>query len=196
MLPVLYKLSFDTPFTQVIGYLLALGLVVYAAWSGYRGAQGPLNAKTGEHAAPGQSAQMAEIVKSTLSGKVLDKAGKGVASVTISVFHHNTNSTVTTTTDASGAYAVPGQDTVNNADYAVYAAEAGYAFTLSASDPAGAVTKFDFNGLYRTVVRFLAVPARDVGGINFTAMAAGEKMVSLARTGQSGSFASGDDATA
>ena len=141
----------------------------------------------------GQNAQMAEIVKSTLSGTVLDKAGKGVAGVTITVFHNNTNTGVTTTTDASGSYAMPGQDTVRNADYSIYANKAGYAFTLSSSDPAGTVTKFDFMGLYRTVVRFVAVPARDVGGINFTALDAGDTMVSLARTGQTSSYASGDD---
>ena len=51
----------------------------------------------------GQPSQAVQVVNSTLSGKVLYQAGKGVAGVTISVFHHNTNTTVTTTTHANGA---------------------------------------------------------------------------------------------
>ena len=140
--------------------------------------------------------QTAANVTNTLSGKVLDKAGNGVAGVTISVFHHNNNTSVTTTTDANGAYAVAGQSTVANADYAIYAAKAGYGFLPSVADPAGAVGKLDFFGLYRTVIRFLVMPAHNVTSANFTALAAGDRVVTLARTGQSASYASGDDAAA
>ena len=58
--------------------------------------------------------QTSPVVKNKVSGVVADKSGKPVAGVTISVFHHNTNTTVTTTTDASGAYLVAGQDTGAN----------------------------------------------------------------------------------
>ena len=139
------------------------------------------------------STQTSPIVKNVVSGKVLDRNGAPVAGVTISVFHHNTNTTATTTSDAGGAYTVAGQDTAVNADYAIYAVKAGYGFTPSIGDPAGAVGKLDFNGLYRTVIRFLTMPSHDVSNANFTALAAGDKMASLARTGQSTSYAVGDD---
>jgi len=140
--------------------------------------------------------QTSPVVKNKVSGVVADKSGKPVAGVTISVFHHNTNTTVTTTTDASGAYLVAGQDTGANSDYAIYAVKAGYGFYPASGDPAGVAGKLDYNGLYRTVIRFLSMPAHDVTSANFTAFGAGDKVASLARTGQSASYAGGDDAAA
>ncbi len=133
------------------------------------------------------------IVFATVAGTVTDRNGAPVPGVTISVFHHNENKTVTATTDANGAYAVGGLATLVNADYEVYAAKPGLGFQASVSDSAGAVTKFDFNGLYRTVIRFITMPARDVRSANFTALRPGDKIVSLARSGQMQSFAIGDD---
>jgi phosphatidylglycerol---prolipoprotein diacylglyceryl transferase len=40
MMPVLYRFVFDSPGSHTLLYLVALALVVYAAWSGYRGAHG------------------------------------------------------------------------------------------------------------------------------------------------------------
>ncbi len=139
------------------------------------------------------SPQGAPVVQNKVSGSVLDKSGAPIAGVTISVFHHNTNTTVTTTSDASGAWSVSGQDTGANSDYAIYAAKAGYGFYPSVGDAAGAVGKLDFNGLYRTVIRFLTMPGHDVAGANFTAFGPGDKTASLARTGQAASYAIGDD---
>ena len=135
-------------------------------------------------------------IMSKLSGKIVDANGKPVAGVTVSAFHHNDHTTLTAVTDASGAYAVSGLDTVNNADYAIYASKAGQAFLPAVSDTAGAVGRLDFNGLYRTVIRFIAMPAHDVASANFTALGAGDKVVSLPRTGQTVSYAAGDDAAA
>ena len=67
----------------------------------------------------------------------MDKAGAPVADVTVSVFHHNTNITVTSTTDANGAYAVAGLDTGANADYEIYAGIAGLGFGAAVGDAAG-----------------------------------------------------------
>src|SRR5689334_20752407 len=39
MLPVLFKFTFETGFTQALLYLLALGLIGYAAFAGWRGAE-------------------------------------------------------------------------------------------------------------------------------------------------------------
>ena len=135
-------------------------------------------------------------VTATVSGTVLDQAGLPVAGVTVNVFHHNTNTTASTTTDANGAYSVAGLSTGNNADYALYAVKAGLGFRATVSDPAGVADKFDFNGLYRTVARFASLPAHDVVGVNFTALRAGDKLASLPRTGQTTSYASGDDVAA
>ncbi len=132
-------------------------------------------------------------VYAAVAGTVLDKQGQPVAGVAVSVFHHNTNTTVTTTTDAAGKYSVAGLDTLRNADYEIFVTKAGFGFYPSIVDAAGSVAKFDFNGLYRTLIRFLTMPARDVSGANFTALRSGDKMASLPRTGQTTSYASADD---
>ncbi len=54
MLPILYQLNADTPLKTAVIYILALGVVIYAVWAGWRSASGPLNPKTGEFAAPSQ----------------------------------------------------------------------------------------------------------------------------------------------
>jgi hypothetical protein len=135
-------------------------------------------------------------VTSTVSGVVADRSGAVVAGATVSVFHHNDNTTVTTTTDANGHYAVAGLATGANSEYVVYVAKPGLAFYPALGDAAGAVEKFDFNGLYRTVIRFIAMPARDVSTASFTASRPGDKVASLPRSGQTASYASGDDGSA
>jgi phosphatidylglycerol:prolipoprotein diacylglycerol transferase len=40
MLPVLYRFVFDTDFSKVLLYVVALGLVIYSAFNGYRNADG------------------------------------------------------------------------------------------------------------------------------------------------------------
>jgi hypothetical protein len=133
-------------------------------------------------------------VTSTISGTVTDTRGAPVPGVVVSVYHHNNHATSTATTDALGHYAVAGLDTVNNADYEIYANVAGAGFRAGVRDPAGGVERFDFNGSYSTVIRFLSLPAHDVAGNDFTAFRAGDRAVSLPRTGQSTSYAGGDDA--
>jgi hypothetical protein len=140
-------------------------------------------------------------VKATISGVVVDKQNAPVAGATITVYSNNTNTVVTTTTNASGAYSVAGLDTGvftsgQPSDYAVYAELPGAGFSPSVSDAAGAVRREDFNGYYRSVVRFIPMPARNVTGVNFTASKAGDKLADLPRTGQTISYASGDDAMA
>jgi len=167
-------------------FMAALGLALLGACGSDSGGSGTA-ATGGASGAP---------VLATVSGVVVDRAGVPVPGVTVSVFHHNTNNTVTTTTNASGMYSVTGLDTVNNADYAIYAQKAGLAFQPAVGDSAGVVTKFDFNGLYRTVIRFPSLPSHDVTAVNFTALRAGDRVAELPRTGQATSYASGDDASA
>jgi phosphatidylglycerol:prolipoprotein diacylglycerol transferase len=45
MMPVLYRFTFTTPLGTVIAYLLALGIVAYVTWNGWRTAVGAWDAK-------------------------------------------------------------------------------------------------------------------------------------------------------
>lgn len=45
MLPILYRFTFETLFSQGVLYLIALGLVGYSAWSGWAGAVAPASAQ-------------------------------------------------------------------------------------------------------------------------------------------------------
>jgi hypothetical protein len=179
--------------TKIIPSVVALSLLgTLAACGGGGGGGSSLAASTGGSTA-GQP------VKATVSGTVLDKQGAPVAGVTITVYSNNNNTGTTTTTDANGAWSMSGLFTGDfttgaHSDYAVYANKAGYGFSPQISDTAGAVQREDFNGNYRTVIRFLPIPARDVAGANFTASRAGDKLASLPRTGQRTSYAAGDDA--
>lgn len=179
--------------TFMAGFLLLiLGISLLSACGG--GGSGGTTAST--VGSPTGGGPMGTPVTNKVSGTVVDKSGIPIPGVTISVFHHNENSTVTTTTDANGVYSVSGQSTGNNSDYAIYAGKTGFGFYPSVGDPAGAVDKLDFNGLYRTVIRFLSMPGHDVSSANFTALRPGDKMASLPRTGQTTSYVSGDDYSA
>ena len=138
--------------------------------------------------------------KSTISGTVIGKNGLPLAEATISAFYHNVHTTVTTTTDANGAYSIVGLDSTNTStdkpDYEIYAEKSGFGFYPSIGDAVATISKFDFDGYYRTVIRFISPPARTVAGNNFTAYRVGEKVASLPRTGQAISYAIGDDAAA
>lgn len=135
---------------------------------------------------------------SRIAGQIVDKSGVPVPGVTVSVYYHNVHTTQTTLTDASGNYVFTGLDANSNdkytADYEVYAEKSGMGFYPKVSDPAAKITRFDFNGLWRTLIRFVPPPSPGAAGNNFTGYRAGEQVASLARTGQSLSYDSGDDA--
>ena len=143
-----------------------------------------------------------EPVKGSVSGTVVDKSGAPVSGVTISLYYGNVHTTVTTTTDANGAYTVTGLDTSNTStdqpDYQIFAEKGGVAFypSSTATGGVGKVVKLDYNGYYRTVIRFNPPPPRTVTGANFTAYKSGDKVASLPKTGQTTSYASGDDGSA
>jgi len=171
---------------EAAAILLALsGIALLSACSG---GGGGANATSGN--------QTGAPVTSRLSGSVLDKSGVPLAGVTVTVYSNNDNTAVTTTTDASGGYAVAGLRTGTYSDYSIYAEKAGFGFYPSLGDAAATVGRDDFNGNYRTVIRFLTMPARDVASANFTASRPGDKVASLPRTGQTVSYAPGDDSSA
>src|SRR3954447_6316988 len=49
MLPILLRLTFESLWSQLLLYAVALGVVGYIAWNGWRGTQGAVDAK-GERA--------------------------------------------------------------------------------------------------------------------------------------------------
>ena len=179
--------------TKIISTALALSLLGAISGCGGGGGGGSTSAASNSSGTAGQP------VKATVSGTVLDKQGAPVPGVTITVYSNNNNTGATTTTDASGAWSMSGLFTGDfttgaHSDYAIYASKAGYGFTAQVGDAAGAVAREDFNGNYRTVIRFMPMPARNVAGVSFTALRAGDQLASLPRTGQRTSYAAGDDA--
>lgn len=189
--PLPFRLAAD--FTSLLAVIL-LSACFLSACGGGGSSGGGMNNTGTNNSGTNNTANNAPI-KSKLSGKVTDTAGMPVAGVTITVFHHNTNTSVTATTDANGLYSVSGLDTLVNADYGVYAEKPGVGIFPKSGDPAGVVSKMDFNGLYRTLIRFLAMPAHDVSNANFTVYRAGDKLADLPRTGQKISYQTGDDVT-
>lgn len=141
---------------------------------------------------------------SRVTGVIRDALGTPVAGVTVSVYSHNVHTTQTTTTDSTGTYVFIGLDANNNAnytaDYELYAEKSGWGFYPVVSDPAAKITRFDFNGQWRTLIRFVPPPSPGSSGNNFTGYqlgsGAGNHVVSLPRSGQTTSYESGDDGAA
>lgn len=75
MLPVLYKLDPNTPLKQAIVYILALAVVLFAAWSGWRGAHGLPNPKTGEFNPPHRKDQLNRALLFTAIGIAIALVG-------------------------------------------------------------------------------------------------------------------------
>jgi len=174
-----------------IAYIGALGALgaCGGGGGGYSGGGGTGYSSGGNGVVPAPAGP----VTANISGTVVSTSGAPVSGVTVSVYHHNEHTTLIAVTDASGGYSVPGLSTGVNSDYEIYAEKTGLGFYPSVSDAAGEVNKFDFEGYYRTVIRFLSMPAHDVTGANFTAYGVGDKTASLPRTGQTISYATGDD---
>lgn len=194
---VLAKKMFFSTHTHLknLMLLMALGTLVSCGGGGSGGGDASnnsiINSGTNNNGALVNNAPIT--VK--ISGKALDKSGKPVSGVTISAFHHNDHTTLTAITDANGNYSIAGLTSVTNADYGIYAEKDGVGIYPSSGDKDGVVGKMDFNGLYRTLIRFTTMPAHDVGNLNFTVYRAGDKVASLPRTGQKTSYLSGDDST-
>ncbi len=131
-----------------------------------------------------------------ISGIVVDKDGVPISEVTITAFHTNNNIGVTTRTDANGAYSFTTLYTGSWTDYQIYAEKSGFGFYPSLSGSSGDIIKADYNGLYRTAIHFSTIPTTPLTGADFMAYRAGDKIVSIPKTGQVISYVSGDDAAA
>lgn len=171
--------------------LLIPGLTLLAACSGGSGGANG-GSGSGGLVNTNQPGGGGPVVTSKVSGTVLDKNGIPVPGVLITAYWNNEHTTVTATTDANGAYSIAGLHTGDNSDFTFYATKAGLGFYPSVGAD-GAVAREDFNGYYRTAIRFLSMPSHDVVNAGFTAFRSGDKQASLPGTGQTTSYASGDD---
>jgi len=183
--------GFSAPSTTFRRTLTGSGLLISILSLTLLGSCGGSGGKAGS--GPATGSQNGAPVTSKLSGSVVDKNGVPIPGVTLTIYSNNDNTATTRTTDAFGNYSVAGLHTGNNSDYSIYAGKAGLGFYPAIGDPAGVVARDDFNGYYRTVIRFLTMPAHDVPSANFTATRPGDKTASLPRTGQTTSYAAGDD---
>lgn len=75
MIPILYKLDPDTPLKRAIVYLIAIAVVLYAAWSGWQGAHGPVNPKTREFDPPTTKQRLNRALVFALGGAGLAGVG-------------------------------------------------------------------------------------------------------------------------
>lgn len=139
-------------------------------------------------------------LSSAVSGTVLDRNNLPVPGVAVNAYSHNNHTTDTVFTDAQGNYTFAKLDANDNAkytaDYEIYAEKSGFGFYPSIRDAAALISRFDFNGAYKTLIRFVPPPSPASTENNFLAYGPGDKVASLPRTGQTSSYASGDDAAA
>jgi hypothetical protein len=144
----------------------------------------------------------------TVSGTVLFK-GAPLAGATVTAWLTNTNTvTGTATTDANGNYSFSGLSASGNvtATYQFWATKAGYGFYPSVGSGAK-VIRFDHTGnfqgngvtdiaIYLTVIQYDSLPNTSLTGANFIAYDGSNPLITIPDTGQTTSYASGDDASA
>lgn len=75
-MPVIYKWTFATESSRLGAYLLALGLIAYAAWSGWRGAVGAYDPKTKKFGTPTKEQRQQRAIQYGIFGAAL--AGFGL----------------------------------------------------------------------------------------------------------------------
>jgi len=144
----------------------------------------------------------------SISGTVTFK-GAPLPGATVTLWLTNSNVVVSTaTTDANGNYSFSGLSASGNVpgDYQIYANKTGYGFypSLSGTNTNAKVERFDHTGqfveslttgvpMYFTVIDFIVMPNASLTGANFAAYDGTNPVVSVAATGQTVSYASGDD---
>ncbi|KAA6457189.1 DUF1566 domain-containing protein [Acidobacteria bacterium AB60] len=161
----------------------------------------------GNHYTPGLTNPGKPPATAAVSGAVTFK-GAPLAGVTVTAWSTNTNSVVATaTTAADGSYTLHDIQAAANVPqvYQLWAIKTGYAFYPTVASP-GQVLRFDHTGqfqgngvtdiaIYFTVIQFTAAEGVSLANANFTAYDGSSPLVALPRTGQSVSYAEGDDAS-
>ena len=144
----------------------------------------------------------------TVSGTVTFK-GAPMAGATVTLWLTNNNVVVsTTTTDANGGYSFSGLSASGNspADYQIWVRKTGYGFypSLASANANAKVERFDHTGqfiesqttgipMYFTLIDFISLANNSLTGANFAAYDGSNPPVSVAATGQTASYAAGDD---
>ncbi|HVN93802.1 MAG TPA: DUF1566 domain-containing protein, partial [Terracidiphilus sp.] len=144
----------------------------------------------------------------TASGTVTFN-GAPLAGVTVTLWLTNSNIVVATaSTDANGNYSFSGLSASGDvpADYQIYVNKKGYGFypVLASGNANAKVERFDHTGqfiepspfgvaMYFAVIDFISLPNASLTGANFAAYDGTNAPVSLAATGQTASYAPGDD---
>ncbi len=139
----------------------------------------------------------------TVSGTVMYK-GAALAGATVTEWSTNTNVVLsTTTTDANGNYSFSGIQTTGNAPMELHfwATKAGYGFVPSVGSGAKAIRadhtgQFQgtlLAGIYLNVIDYVALANASLSAANFIAYDGATPLVSVPATGQTASYAAGDD---
>jgi hypothetical protein len=132
-------------------------------------------------------------VTSSVAGRVVAKTGAPLAGVTITAYKTNDHTDVVTTTDANGNYSFSGLQTGSLVQYEIRPEKSGYGFYPSLASGGASILKDDYNALYRTVISYFSLAGTSVTGANFDGYDGSISLVSLPSTGQTISYASGDD---
>jgi hypothetical protein len=143
----------------------------------------------------------------SVSGTITFK-GAPLVGATVTEWSTNTNVVLATaTTGADGKYSFSGIQTSGNVplDLNIWVNKLGYGFYPTIGTSANAkVERFDHTGqfiqsgplgvpIYFTVINFVALPNASLSGADFAAYDGSNPVVSLAATGQTATYASGDD---
>lgn len=144
----------------------------------------------------------------SISGAVSFK-GAPLTGATVTLWLTNNNSVVSTaTSDANGKYSFSGLSTSGNvpADYQVWINKTGYGFypVLVSSEANAKAERFDHTGqfleshttgvpMYFTLIDFISLPGASLSGANFIAYDGTNPAANLGATGQTASYAAGDD---
>ena len=166
-----------------------------------------LSACGGSRNDPGNTDPAQPPPTNTVTGTVQFK-GAPLAGVTITLWLTNTNTVEqTATTDASGSYSFSGLSASGDATavYQLWATKTGYGFYPSVGSGAE-VIRFDHTGnfqgnghtdiaIYLTVIQYSSLANHSLSGADFNAYDGSNPLVALPATGQSTSYAVGDDAS-
>ncbi len=144
----------------------------------------------------------------SVSGTVTFK-GAPLAGATVTLWLTNNNVVVSqTNTDSNGVYSFSGLSASGRvpADYQIWVSKTGYGFypVLAASNPNAKVERFDHTGqfieslttgvpMYLTVIDFISLPNVPLSGANFIAYDGTNPSANVGATGQTVSYAAGDD---
>ncbi len=167
-----------------------------------------LTACGGSNHTPGLTNPAQPPATDSVSGTVRFK-GAPLPGATVTAWLTNNNSIVgTATTDANGQYSFTGLLTSGSPSqvYQFWAMKPGYGFYPSVASP-GEVIRFDHTGnyqgngltdiaIYFTVIQLTGTPGLTLPNADFTAYDGTVPLVTLPRTGQTASYADGDDASA